>query len=187
MALTREEARRLISFDGFSDQEKIRMMDGFNRMKIASGRAKTALLGGDLVAYRKWFEASGATQVMKVGTIVNEVDAAINGRPITFAKLDRPGVNVNIQGLCAYVFLVRSGEFAHHVGSGMRILVVWKTHASHDVTYLSQTMYHELTHKIGSTTDIVYNRAQCQQLAVQRPADAARNAENYNLFLSEFF
>jgi hypothetical protein len=33
-------------------------------------------------------------------------------------------------------------------------------------------MYHELTHKIGSTTDIVYNRAQCQQLAAQRPPTA---------------
>ena len=177
----------MINFDGFSNPEKIYMMEAFNRMRAASGRAKTALLGGDLTAYRKWFEASGATQVMKVATIVNQVDAAINGRPITFAKLDRPGVNVNTQGLCAYVFLVRSGEFVHHVGSGMRILVVWKTHASHDLTYLSETMYHELTHKIGSTTDIVYNRAQCQELATQRPADAARNAENYNLFLSEYF
>ncbi len=72
----------------------------------------------------------------------------------------------------------------HHVGSGMRILVVLKTHAGRDLTYLSETMYHELTHKIGSTTDIVYKRAQCQRLAAQRPA---RNAENYNLFLSEFF
>jgi hypothetical protein len=75
----------------------------------------------------------------------------------------------------------------HHVGTGMRILVVWKTHASNDLNYLSETMCHELTHKIGSTTDIVYNRAHRQQLTAQRPADAARNAENYNLFLSEFF
>lgn len=76
----------MINFDGFSNPEKIYMMEGFNRMRTASGRAKTALLGGDLKAYRKWFEASGATQVMKVATIVNQVDAAINGRPITFAK-----------------------------------------------------------------------------------------------------
>ncbi len=163
------------------------MTQACNNMRSASARAKTALLSGDLTAYRKWFEASGATQVMKVASIVNEVDAAINGRPITFAKLDRPGVNVHTQGLCAYVFLVRSGEFMHHVGSGMRILVVWKTHATHDLNYLSQTMYHELTHKVGSTTDIVYNQTQCQELATKRPADAARNAENYNLFLNEFF
>ena len=177
----------MIRFDGFSDQEKIHMMEAFRRMKMASGRAKTALLGGNLTAYRKWFEAAGATQMMKVATIVNQVDAAINGRPITFAKLDRPGVHVNTQNLCAYVFLVRSGEFLHHVGSGMRVLVVWSTHAHREVTYLSETMYHELTHKVGSTTDVIYDQNECQRLATTRPADAARNAENYNLFLSEFF
>ena len=177
----------MVNFDGFADQEKIYMMEAFRRMKMASVRAKNALLGGDLTAYRKWFEASGARQTMKVASIVNEVDAAISGRPITFAKLDRPGVNVNTRGLCGRVFLVRSGQSLHHVGSGMRISVVWKTHAQADLTYLSETMYHELTHKVGSTTDIVYERGKCQELAIQRPADAARNAENYNLFLSEFF
>src|SRR5262245_16010727 len=109
------------------------MEQAFGVMKAASARARAALLGGNLDAYRRWFEASGATQTMKVATIVNEVDAAINGRPITFAKLDRPGVNVNTNHLCAYVFLVRSGEFLHHVGSGMRILVVWHTHANASV------------------------------------------------------
>ncbi len=177
----------MISFDGFSDTEKIYMTEAFRRMKMASGRAKTALLGGDLTAYRKWFETSGAAQVMKVATIVNQVDAAINGRPITFAKLDRPGVHVNTQGLCAYVFLVRSGQFLHHQGSGMRVLVVWNTHVHRDITYMSETMYHELTHKVGSTTDVIYDQNECAKLAVHRPADAARNAENYNLFLSEFF
>ena len=177
----------MIQFDGFSDQERIFAMEAFRRMKVASGRARAALLGADLKGYRKWFEASGTTQTMKVATIVNQVDSAIHSRPITFAKLDRPGLNVDTSGLCAYVFLVRSGEFLHHVGSGMRIMLVWKTHANADITYLSQTMYHELTHKIGSTSDIVYDRNQCAQLATQRPADAARNAENYNLFLSEFF
>lgn len=177
----------MINYDGFSNQEKIYMTEAVRRLKMASGQAKRALLGGDLSAYRKWFEVNGSTQLMKVGTIVNEVDAAINGRPITFAKLDRPGVNVNTDNLCAYVFLVRSGQFVHHVGSGMRILVVWKTHQNADLTYLTETMYHELTHKVGSTTDITYDRDQCLKLALNRPADAARNAENYNLFLGEYF
>lgn len=177
----------MIRFDGFSDGEQAFMLQAFYRMKTASSRARTALLNADLKAYRKWFEASGTTQVMKVATIVNEVDSAINGRPITFAKLDRPGVSADTSGLCAYVFLVRSGQFLHHAGSGMRIMVVWQTHAGGDVTYLSETMYHELTHKVGSTTDLAYDQGLCLRMAIDRPADAARNAENYNLFLSEFF
>jgi hypothetical protein len=68
----------------------------------------------------------------------------------------------------------------------MRILVVWKTHAKADLTYLCETMYHELTHKVGSTKDVVYDSAQCQALASSNPADAASNAENYNLFLKEY-
>src|SRR5579872_6935346 len=108
-------------YDGFAPQEAAAMVQAFQMVQTASGKAKRALLGGDLTVYRKWFEANGTAQLMKVSTIVNEVDQAINGRPITFAKLDRPGVNVNTKNLCAYVFLVRSGAFVHHVGSGMRI------------------------------------------------------------------
>lgn len=175
------------NYDGFSDREKGFLTQAFAQMRLASSKARAALLGGNLTAYRKWFEGNGTTQLMKVGTIVKETDDAIMGRPITFAKLDRPGVNVNTRGLCAYVWLIRSGGVTHHVGSGMRILVVWSTHARHDASYLSETMYHELTHKVGSTTDVVYAPDQCLQLAKDRPQDAARNAENYNRFLSEFF
>jgi len=175
------------NYDGFSESEKGFLNQAFAQMRLASSKAKAALLGGNLTAYRKWFEANGNTQVMKVASIVKEVDDAILKRPITFAKLDRPGVNVNTSGLCAYVWMVRSGQFMHHVGSGMRVLVVWSTHSLHNASYLSETMYHELTHKVGSTTDVVYDRAQCLQLAKDKPQDAARNAENYNRFLSEFF
>jgi len=175
------------NYDGFSDREKGFVSQAFAQMRLASAKARAALLSGDLKAYRKWFEANGNTQVMKVATIVKEVDDAILGRPITFAKLDRPGVNVNTGGLCAYVWLVRSGQFTHHVGSGMRILVVWSTHANQDLKYLCETMYHELTHKVGSTDDIAYDRDQCLRLAIDRPQDAARNAENYDRFLGEYF
>jgi Lysine-specific metallo-endopeptidase len=48
-------------------------------------------------------------------------------------------------------------------------------------------MYGEFTHKVGSTTDITYDQAACLQLAQSQPEQAVRNAENYNLFLSEFF
>ena len=71
------------------------MDQAFRLMQRASSKAKTALLGGDLTAYRKCFEAAGTAQLMKVSTVVNEIDQAIAQRPITFAKLDRASVNVN--------------------------------------------------------------------------------------------
>jgi hypothetical protein len=123
---------------------------------------------------------------MKVATIVNEVDQAIIGRPITFAKLDRPGVHAKTKGLCAYVFLVQDGQFMAHFGSGMRVMVVWKTHVGNTFQYLAQTMYHELTHKVGSTTDHNYDEQTCLGFPQTAPAMAVNNAENYNLFLREY-
>jgi hypothetical protein len=176
-----------VTFDGFADREKIVMMEAFKLLKRSSSAARQSLLGGDLTAYHKWFEESGRNaHLMKVASIVNEVDQAIGGRPITFAKLDRPEVNVNTKNLCAYVWMIRQGGQSFHVGSGMRILTVWKTHANMPLDYLAQTMYHELTHKVGSTTDVNYSEQTCLDFAKNAPQSAVQNAENYNLFLREF-
>ena len=176
-----------VKYDGFTDPEKIYMMEAFKVMQRGSAAARKALLGGDLAAYQKWFDGTGKNaHLMKVATVVNEVDQALSTRPITFAKLDRPGLNVKTKGLCGYVWLVRDGKQLIHAGSGMRIMVVWATHAKADLDYLAQTMYHELTHKIGGTTDTNYSEATCQSYAKTQPAMAVKNAENFNLFLREY-
>ena len=172
-------------YDEFTGPEKDKMKRAFERLERASAKANAALSKGDLTAFRKWFDASGSGHVQKVTTIVKNIDAAIRTRPITFAKLDRKGVNVSTSGLCAYVFLIRSGNTHVHFGSGMRILVVWKTHAG-DLKELVQTMYHELSHKVGSTHDHNYNEQTCAGYAINAPAKAVTNAENYNLFLREY-
>ena len=176
-----------VKFDGFSKNESIYMMEAFKVLQRGSTAAKQSLLSGNLEGFNRWFDATGSTaHLMKVSTIVNEVDQAINRRPITFAKLDRPGVGVNTKDLCGMVHLVKSGEDYYHVGSGMRVLVVWATHAQSDLNYLAETMYHELTHKVGNTDDVGYDRSFCEQLAEREPHNAVRNAENYNLFFSEY-
>jgi hypothetical protein len=93
---------------------------------------------------------------------------------------------VNTKNLCAYVFLIQAGQYMAHFGSGMRILVVWKTHVGNTFAYLAQTMYHELSHKVGSTQDHNYDEQMCATFAQNAPATAATNAENYNLFLREY-
>lgn len=174
------------SYDGFSQHEKVQMERAFNMMKSASAKASKALLGGDLTAYRKWFEAGDNKHLMKVATTVKAIDQAINSRPITFAKLDRPGMRVDTTDLCAYVWLVKSGQSRVHVGSGMRILVVWKTHANNTFGYLAQTMYHELSHKVASTFDHAYKEQLCKNFCSSAPQTAVTNAENFNLFLREY-
>lgn len=173
-------------YDGFSQPEQAAMERAFQLMKEASAKARKALLGADLTAYRKWFDSTGNAHLMKVASIVNEIDQAINSRPITFAKLDRAGVRANTENLCAYVFLIRAGQFHAHFGSGMRIMVVWKTHVGNTYSYLAQTMYHELSHKVGGTNDHNYDEQACLNFAKTAPAIAATNAENFNLFLREY-
>jgi hypothetical protein len=174
-------------FDGFSPSEEAFMRTAYTQLQAASAKATTALLAGDLTAFRKWFDSTcNNASLMKVATNVKGINDALTTRPITFAKLDRPGVNANTDGLCAYVFLVRSGQFVHHQGTGMRILVVWKTHAGHESGYLAETMYHELAHKVGGVADLNYNKDTCAGYAQTAPENAANNAENYNLFMSEY-
>jgi hypothetical protein len=72
-----------------------------------------------------------------------------------------------------------------HVGSGMRILLVPRTHGGR-INDLAETMYHELSHKVGGTRDITYSINQCKANARSDPQQAALNAENYNRFLGEF-
>ena len=64
-------------YDGFAPLEVAAMDQAFRLMQRASSKAKTALLGGDLTAYRKWFDATGTAHLMKVSSIVNEIDQAI--------------------------------------------------------------------------------------------------------------
>ena len=47
------------NYDGFSDREKGFVSQAFAQMRLASAKARAALLSGDLKAYRKWFEANG--------------------------------------------------------------------------------------------------------------------------------
>jgi hypothetical protein len=175
-----------VRFDGFQSNQQHSMQRAFDLMKAASAKARRSLFDGDLTAYAKWFEAGGTAHLMKVASIVKDVDEAINTRPITFAPLDRPGVQMNTSGLCAHVFLIKDGKHLVHAGSGMRVMVVWKTHVGEPVKYLAQTMYHELTHKVSSTDDHNYSEHTCAQYAKTSPATAVTNAENFNLFLREY-
>lgn len=181
-----------IRFDGFSVPQQQRLIAAFNIMRAASGKAKSALLSADLAAYSKWFDGTGQNaHLMKVASIVKEVDDAINQRPITFANATGNSVDKANGGLCGYVWLIRNegpGDGfggAIHAGSGMRVLIVPKTHNG-NVNDLAETMYHELSHKVGGTRDITYNVDTCLENARKNPQQAVLNAENYNRFLGEF-
>ena len=128
---------------------------------------------------------------MKVATIVREIDMAIKSRPITFVNATDNKIDRSTKNLCGYVWLMRNrgpgDRFSEsiHVGSGMRVLLIPRTHGG-IIDDLAETMYHELSHKVGGTKDITYDVDKCLNNALKTPATAAINAENYNRFLGEY-
>jgi Icc-related predicted phosphoesterase len=181
-----------IKFDGFSDPQRQQLIAAAMVLKSASAKAKAAVLGGDLAAFSKWFDSTGSNlHLMKVATIIKEIDDAIQNRPITFANATGNTVDKEEGGLCGYVWKIRNdgpGDYfgaTIHAGSGMRVLMVPKTHDG-NINDLAETMYHELSHKVGGTTDLSYKVPVCLGYANTDTQRAALNAENYNRFLGEF-
>lgn len=195
------------NFEGFSLPDQQRMIAAYTLMKQASKKARAALLSGDLTAYKKWFEGGDTKHLMKVASIVSEIDDAIAQRPITFVNATGNAVHRDQQHLCGYVWMTRtqmgSQGVGHtvqggkavptqgwdltkaHNGSGMRVMVVPKTHNG-DVGNLAETLYHELSHKVGGTWDVTYSRGTCAANATSNPGQAVSNAENFNLFIAEY-
>jgi hypothetical protein len=66
----------------------------------------------------------------------------------------------------------------------MRVLMVPKTHDG-NINDLAETMYHELTHKMGGQ-DNACQVDVCLENARSNPQQAALNAGNYNRFLGEY-
>jgi hypothetical protein len=182
----------MIKFDGFSVPDRQRLIASVMVLKSTSKKAKTAMLSRDLTYYYKWFDGTGKNaHLMKVASIIKEIDEAINYRPITFANATGNAIDRGEAGLCGYVWLIRNrgagDKFSEsvHVGSGMRVLLVPRTHGG-KINDLAETMYHELSHKVGGTKDITYDHKKCLDNALKKPQLAALNAENYNKFFSEY-
>jgi hypothetical protein len=183
-----------IQFDGFSIPVRQHLIAAVSVLKSGSKKAKDALFTGDLAAFSKWFDGTGKnTHLMKVATIVKEIDDAIGSRKITFADATGNQIHKDSGGLCGYVWMIRGGADDGtstvrrnvHAGSGMRILLVPRTH-NNNIDDLAATMYHELSHKVGGTTDLSYSVPQCLEYARTDPQRAALNGENFNRFFEEF-
>lgn len=264
-----------VKLDGFPAQDRQLMWDAIRRMKPAADTAKRALLSGDLRHYKQWFELNGTAHLMKVATIVNEIQQAIVGRAIRFVDVGNGRTNSE-QDICGYVILgfigleyqaeaprthlervkaklkqlssgkpqieikrpegyvgfdivpnakggskavpkqgwdvtktyskesskryveeeleaKNKGRKAQHadveakegVDDEIWVQVIVKTH-DNDVVELADTLYHELSHVVGRTWDVTYNRQAALNLAAKQPQLAVANATNYAHFMREF-
>lgn len=194
-----------VILEGFTRRDKHCVSQALRRMHIASKKATQALLSRDLRAYRKWFEAgTGVKHLMKVASIVHEIDKAIAPRGSRMIRLVNGPAKSWEPGLGGYVWRqltafadqgVGTGPNGEptqgwdlgyaHVGSGMRIMIYPGCHGN--IPALVETLYHEISHKIGGTVDSIEDDPiLCAQCAINDSVRAVSNAANYSLFLSEF-
>lgn len=189
----------MIRFDGFSLPDRQRLIAALILLKAASAKASAALLSKNLTHFKTWFDGTGTNaHLMKVSTIVKEINDAVQTRSITFAngadgdqtvtgQLYSTGGTMGMVHLCANRQPGDKYSEYTHVGSGMRVLIWPRTHRG-NIEDLCQTMYHELSHKVGGTDDVdsKYSEHLCKRYALLDPQKAALNAENYTLFFREF-
>lgn len=195
-----------VILEGFTTRrDKYYMAESLRRMRRASNKATRALLSGKLEAYRKWFEAgTGVKHLMKVASIVHAIDRAIaprgskkirlvNGSPREWqpglggfthlepTKLGNQGVGTLPNGQPT-----QGWDLAFSPGSDMRIFVFPGVHQN--IPDLVETLYHELSHKIGGTWDSINEDVPglCAQCAITDSVRAVNNAANYSFFLRDF-
>jgi hypothetical protein len=194
-----------ISYEGFSPVNLSRARFAVNQSKRAADLAIRAIQRFDLPAnailIQRWFGLTPksnplhANMLMKVQSNLDQMNQAFTSRPITLvyrpdivvkhAPADRsqPVTPVMLAGGTAFTGQNVYGYVHHHIaGSGMRVVLgKWFMHDP-DPQEATQTIYHEVSHKVLKTKDHIYGQVGCINLAKTNPKDACDNADNYGYF-----
>jgi len=170
--------------------------------------------------YREWFGVVDSTAMPAMIHSANLMVVAMKSRPITFVLTDPKG-RPDLDDAFGFVHTA-GGDFSHgpkvlpphlektvgmgpeltaggthvphhHTGTGMRIYMgnrVLSRVRSDECS--TQSIYHELTHKVIATTDLgdtgngafgtIYGRAACKQLAAQHPWQARQLADCWGFY-----
>ena len=194
-----------VTYENFDPGTMSRARFAWNQSKRAAGLAVGAVKKFDLpvnaALIREWFGLSPkvnpahAQKLMKVQSNLMAMESAFNSRPITLvwapnivvkhAPADRnlPMTPVQLAGGTAFTGQNVYGYVHHHLaGSGMRVVLGRWFRDDPDIQEATQTIYHEITHKVLKTADHCYGVALCRQLASTNIEQATTNADNYGYF-----
>lgn len=175
------------AFEGFDEKQLTYAKQAWMRAAEGSSRAARGILQfkkkDDAAKIRRWFglspqsNPSHAQLLMVAATKAQEVNKAITTRPITLAY--RPNLSARHQEVYGYVW-------DHLAGSGFRIILGKWFMCDPDPYEASQTIYHELTHKVCKTEDHEYGVQDCLALASTNPRKAVENADSYGYFMKNY-
>ena len=168
------------------------LLDLTKRAKERLGKVGTPTAAVETALYSRWFGAVDPRRLKTVQRIVSDIDDAARSmkRTITFVDARKTTtIGQKEPGTRGYVHCGGTG-WQGHVGSGIRVLLtqrffVWDRNPDKVTERTVCVMFHELSHKLGKTRDIVYGEVGAQNLARNQPAEAHLNADNYSFFALE--
>ncbi|MBZ8139467.1 hypothetical protein CLD22_06065 [Rubrivivax gelatinosus] len=194
-----------VAYENFNDAQLPRARFAWNQAGRAADLAVKAVRQFQLPAnaqlISRWFGLTPATNpahaalLMQVQDKLGRLDNALRSNSITLVY--RPDIVVKTAphdpSLAQQPVLLNDGTpftggnvygyvHTHQAGSGYRIVMGRWFMDDPDQQEATQTLYHELTHKVIRTVDHCYGTQACRQLAQSTPAQACNNADNYGYF-----
>src|SRR5258706_4669051 len=194
-----------VAYEGFTPIQLTRARFVWNQASRAAELAVSAVrqfdppANAELIA--RWFglrpgsNPQQAQQLMQVQSKLQQLADAFRGGPVTLVyrpdivvktapyNPNEPQLPVTLAGGTAFTGQnVYGYVHRHQAGSGMRVVLGRWFMDDPDPQEATQTLYHELTHKVASTVDHCYGTDACQRLAATAAQQACNNADNFGYF-----
>jgi len=170
-----------VTYEGFDGMQLARARFAWNQSQRAAEMAYNAVKffdrPGNSSLISTWFgldpssSPAHAHKLMVVMSQLEEMRIAFVGRPVTLVY--RP----QLMDRHTYGYV-----WQHQAGSGMRVVLGRMFMNDPDLQESTQTIYHEITHKVLRTEDHCYGTDLCRQLAQTDYNLATTNADNFGYF-----
>ncbi|XP_011405295.2 PREDICTED: uncharacterized protein LOC105313503 isoform X3 [Amphimedon queenslandica] len=137
--------------------------------KLCGGIDKAKGKVGNTSISTTWFGADDSSRITKIKGIYQKIRDGLSSQNCIY---------YNNGPLC------RSNTYAYTYKTGTTVYLCTiyyrdPTNCSKTGESKEGTLLHEWSHTYGKIDDVVYGRANCKQLAKDKPDDAARNADSY--------
>ena len=183
----------LVSGEGLSEAEVTELRNICATVCTLAHRAATENVGNKV----KWFGAMANSNAVSDG--LKTMDEYLNKKctRITFVRkntgqiIDQVPAESSDYGQVIPNVMQTTAFFqktAKHTSSGLRIFAmneIIDAITNNDQVEKVNYVYHEVSHKVLDTVDFKYGTSACKTLAINSPAKAVRNADNWGYYIAK--
>lgn len=182
-----------VSGEGLSNAEVAELTNICAAVCALAHRAATENVGDKV----KWFGAMANSAAVTDG--LKTMDQYLNKQcsRITFVRkntgqiVDQVAAESSDYGQVIPNVMQTTANFqksAKHTSSGLRIFAmneIIDAITNNDQVEKLNYVYHEVSHKVLDTVDFKYGTTDCKALAINKPARAVRNADNWGYYIAK--